>query len=90
MSNVIRFLESLGSDAGRCLSPSDYAATVALLDIDEAQQQALLDRDPAQIGELLGGRPAVLFAIFAPDEDEKEEEPDSEVPESEVRQKSNF
>ena len=88
MSNVIRFLESLGSNPSNCLSPADYAATVALLDVDKAQQDALLQRDFVQLGELLGSRPTVLFAIYAPDEDETEEEPDSEEPESEVRLKS--
>lgn len=65
MSDVIRFLDSMGSQS---LSPVQYAATVAALDIDASQRQALLDRDPAALSELLGGRDQMRCFILVPDE----------------------
>ena len=65
MSNAIRFLETLGRTP---LSRAEYAASVALLDIDDAQRGALLRRDPAALSDLLGGRRKLMFAILAPEE----------------------
>lgn len=76
MSDVIRFLESMGSDASGGLSPFDYAASVAQLDIDPAQQRALLERDHVSLGNLLGGRIEIRCSIFAPDEDEERRDND--------------
>ncbi len=88
MSNVIRFLESMGNDSSFArLSPAEYAATVALLDVGDSQQRALLDRNHVALNDLLGGRHKVLFAVFAPDDDEKKDderrendEPERETP----------
>lgn len=88
MSNVIRFLESMGNDSSFArLSPAEYAATVALLDVGDTEQQALLDRNHVALNDLLGGRHKILCSIFAPDDDEKKddehrenEEPDQETP----------
>jgi len=45
MSNVIQFLEALGSNPALArLSVADYEAVVASLDAEGAQRQALLDR----------------------------------------------
>jgi hypothetical protein len=66
MTSAIGFLEQAGRNG---LSPAQYAAGVALLDIDARQRQALLNRDAATLNELLGGRRRLLFAILAPDED---------------------
>jgi hypothetical protein len=66
MSNIIRFLESMGS---KPISPGDYAATVAALEMGDPQRKALLDRDQDALNELLDGRRQLRCAIFAADED---------------------
>jgi hypothetical protein len=66
MSNIIRFLETMGS---KPISPADYAATVAALEIGAPQRKALLDRDQDALNELLDGRRQLRCAIFAADED---------------------
>lgn len=65
MSNVIQFLEALGSNPSMTrLSAGDYAATVAALDADEAQRQALIARDHAALNDLLGGREKMACMIW--------------------------
>jgi hypothetical protein len=66
MSNVIRFLETMGR---KPISPADFAATVAALEIEAPQRKALLDRDQGALNELLDGRRQLRCAIFAADED---------------------
>jgi hypothetical protein len=66
MSNIIRFLETMGR---KPISPDDYAATVAALEVDAPQRKALLDRDQDALNELLDGRRQLKCAIFAADED---------------------
>jgi hypothetical protein len=66
MSNIIRFLETMGS---KPMSPVDYAATVAALEVGAPQRKALLDRDQDALNELLDGRRQLKCAIFAADED---------------------
>ncbi len=79
MSNAIQFLEAMGSNAslGR-LSAAGYAAAVARLDADEAQQQALLDRNPAVLNELLDGRTQMMFMVNSPSPDDHEAFPDDD------------
>ena len=67
MSNIIRFLETMGS---KPISAADYAATVAALEVGAPQRKALLDRDQDALNELLGGRKKLLFAILAADEEQ--------------------
>lgn len=79
MSNVIRFLESLGARAnGGQVSAADYAAIVATLEgIEGSHRQALLDRDVSALSELLDGRAKMFCMIIAPDsEEEQREAPD--------------
>ena len=66
MSNIIRFLETMGR---KPISPADFAATVAALEIEAPQRKALLDRDQGALNELLDGRRQLRCAIFAADED---------------------
>lgn len=70
MSNVIQFLEALGSNPALTrLSAADYEAVVASLDADGAQQQALLHRDHVAINGLLGGRAERMMLMqWAPEE----------------------
>jgi len=68
MSNVIRFLETMGSTP---MSASEYAASVAALGrhVDPEQRRALLDRDHAALNDLLSGRATMRCAVFAGDDD---------------------
>ena len=91
MSNVIQFLESMGRNPGITrLSAADYAATVALLDIGDAERQSLLSCDQSSINDLLGGRVKMFHTIFPAEEEEQKdddqrehEEPIETPPESE-------
>lgn len=75
MLNTIRFLESMGANG---VSPADYAATVAALDVDQAEKVALLQRDDAALSDLLGGRQKMFFAVLAPEEAPFREDPPAE------------
>jgi hypothetical protein len=66
MSNVIRFLETAGR---KPLSPAEYAASVAALDVAADQKKALLDGNQHALNELLDGRKQLRCAIFASEED---------------------
>lgn len=86
MSNVIQFLESMGS---KTLSAAEYAATVAGLEVGDAERKALHGRDYGALNDLLGGRMKVFFGVFAPneepipdDEQPMEDQPDNEPSES--------
>lgn len=70
MSNVIQFLEALGSNPALTrLSVADYEAVVASLDAEGAQRQALLDRDQVALNGLLGGRAErMMLSQYAPEE----------------------
>lgn len=85
MSNVIRFLESLGASAcGGQISAADYAATVVALEGVEAEhRQALLDRNVSALSELLDGRSKMFCMIIAPDGAEEQGVPDQSDEESE-------
>ena len=65
MSNVIRFLEAVGS---KPLSAADYVAGVSLLDIDEDQKKALRERDYDALSQSLRGRHVVRCLIFGGEE----------------------
>lgn len=65
MSNVIQFLEALGSNpAMNRMSPGDYASSVAALDADDSQRQALMNRDHATLNDLLGGREGMRCIVW--------------------------
>jgi hypothetical protein len=66
MSNVIRFLEAVGS---RPLSAAEYVANVNALDAGFPQKQALLRHDGEALEDLLVARKKVYCAVFAADED---------------------
>jgi hypothetical protein len=59
-------------------SAAEYAAAVALLDADPAQQQALLDRNPSALNELLDGRSRMMFMVTTPSPDDHEAIPDDD------------
>lgn len=75
MPNAIQFLETLGrSPASAHVLAGGYAASVAALDVDEAQRDALLGRDARALNGLLEGRDSMLCVVCTPDESESESE----------------
>ncbi len=85
MSNVIQFLESMGSNAAMArMSVADYQAAVAALDVDDQQRESLLVRDHIALGRTLGARNALLCLICTPyDDEEKQSPPDRDDREEE-------
>lgn len=81
MSKIIEFLEVAGSNPQ--LSAADYAASIAMLQINAEQKQALLDRDHLALSELLKGRAQMCCHISLPSRDEPEPMQDDEIPETE-------
>ena len=78
MSNVIRFLETLGGQSQVAAGSIDLPSMIASLDIDANQRQALLDRNHAALSDLLGGRRILRCSVFSPDEEPAQ--PDGDVP----------
>ena len=72
MSNVIRFLEAMGSSSNHFI---DYEAAVAAIQVDESHRLALLQRDHAALNDMLGGRTKMFFGVLAPHEEPFEDEP---------------
>jgi hypothetical protein len=73
MSNMVRFLETLGSNPALTkLSAAEFEAMVANLDVDDAQRQALVARDGAALNDMLGGRERMLCVIWPADEPVRE------------------
>lgn len=62
MSNVIRFLEAMGS---RAMTPAEYEDGVRRLDDESTVKQALLQRDQVALGDLLGARPGMCCMVLA-------------------------
>lgn len=95
MSNVIAFLETLGTDARKSkLADGDYAAAVDALGLDDAPRQALLDRDAQALNGLLGGRLQMMCILFPADGDDNKpddgqegegEQPVEDDPEPSIR-----
>ena len=80
MSEVIRFLESIGSTPQGVVGSDAFNAMVESLDIDADQRRALRDRDQDALSRLLGGRRILRCSVFSPDEEEVPAEPDGDVP----------
>lgn len=80
MTDVIGFLESLGS-MSQGMSAEAYAAAVAALDVEQDQREALVSGDVVVLSERLGGRTAMMCMIWAPDQEparEDEGQPDGD------------
>lgn len=75
MSNVIRFLETLGGQPP--MSAADYTAAVEGLSVDADVREALKGADASALARLLDGRAAMFCMIVAP-EDEEPHEPNPE------------
>jgi hypothetical protein len=78
MSNVIRFLETMGQDAAlRHAIQNDLELALTRAQIDPQLQAAILGNDRAQLEALLGAKANVCCMVFPAkeDEDDEEEEP---------------
>lgn len=85
MSNVIRFLESMGASAAMSrMTAADYEAAIAMLDAEEPSREALRLRDRTKLIEILNGRPMMVCGIVAPEEQpdrpESPQSPDEDRP----------
>jgi hypothetical protein len=65
MSNVIRFLETLGQNPA--VSAAAYSAAVSVLDVDAGQKRALLLRDADKLNNMLQGRAVMRCMVATPD-----------------------
>jgi hypothetical protein len=89
MSNVIRFLESMGANAAMArMSIADYEAAVAALNTDEDQRDSLRRGDANTLGDQLNRRDTLLCLIFSPSEEEERKAPDQEDESSEEEPKA--
>lgn len=77
MSDVIRFLESLGRNP-LPLSEAEFTAAVENAALSPETKRALLLRDIEALNREVGGRGFMLCLIYQPDNDEQpgREEPD--------------
>ena len=73
MSNVIRFLETLGREPAA--TPEAYARAVQALDVAPQIRDALLRRDRAALDALLGARHNVMIILVPAEDDEPADEP---------------
>jgi hypothetical protein len=77
MSEVIRFLESMGRNPA--ITAGEFAANVAALAADDAQKEALLLRDATSLNDLLGGRAGqMMMSQYAPLEEPQRRDDDQE------------
>ncbi|HEY9144330.1 MAG TPA: hypothetical protein VIM90_09880 [Arenimonas sp.] len=90
MSDLIQFLEHMGSDARLShLNETDYLAAVEAASLDDAPKQALRSRDAGMLNELAGGRLQMMCILFPAegddnkqDESEESDQPDDDTKES--------
>ena len=86
MSNVIEFLERMGSDAGwRGGQVSDVELAIADSTLAPAIKAALLARDSESLRVLIDGASNLCCLVHNPDDDEDEEEEEEHDEEEEVR-----
>lgn len=77
MSNVVRFLDSLGRQPR--LNAGAYAAAVAQVDTGEAQRNALLAADIDALAASLNARATMCCAVFEPSR-QPDRDPDADSP----------
>ena len=79
MSNVIEFLERLGSNPTLAHGENaGYEAEVAALAVDDEVRQVLMSRDSGALGDLLGGRPQMLCMLFPAEGDDNKKDSEDE------------
>lgn len=81
MSNVIRFLETMGANAAAArLAANDFSGAVASLELNDQEKKALLGCDDSKLKSLLDTRHTMFCMIFSPEEEApKTPEPDGGV-----------
>lgn len=85
MSNVIRFLESLGRDTGAgALESPDFASRIASLDVEPQLREAMLAGDVATVAQRVGAR-ASMMIFLAPTEPDNDKPDEEDAPDSELR-----
>lgn len=79
MSTVIRFLETMGGNAlvARA-STEEYLSIISTLGGDTDCRDALAEKDAIRLGDLLNGRHKMMCIVFAPDDDQKTDNPEQE------------
>lgn len=79
MSNVIRFLERIGSEArwGE-VTRDEMELALAQTQVEDPHRSAILDKDIAQLQALLQQKPLISFIM--PGEEEEDEEEESDQP----------
>lgn len=79
VSNVIQFLESMGSNALMArMTMAEYEVAIAGLEVGDEQRMALGMRDQIAVGLSLDVRPSMLCFVFAPDQEENAPSPEEE------------
>jgi len=89
MSNVIQFLEAMGSNSAMArMGAAEYEAALATLDAEDDVRDAMALRDHPKLNELLKGRPIMFCMVAAPQDEEpgREESPNEEEDENERKQ----
>lgn len=72
MSNVVQFLEMMGSNAAAArMTGIDFERAIQMLDADECAKSALLHRDEVKLSEALNGRSVMYCLICAPDDEDQ-------------------
>jgi hypothetical protein len=85
MSNVIRFLESMGANAAMArMSISDYEAAVFALAADQSQKSSLLECDVKKLKDAVNGRDTLFCLVLSPSEHEEEQVPEKKDEEEEI------
>jgi hypothetical protein len=79
MSEVIRLLETMGRNPA--VSAAEYAASVALLELEPSQRQPFLDRDPVSLGDLVGARVQMMCLILPAEDEPSQGDEGEEAPE---------
>lgn len=79
VSNVIQFLESMGSNALMArMTMAEYELAIEGLEVADEQRIALSKRDQKAVGLSLDVRPSMLCFVFAPDQEENAPSPEEE------------
>ncbi|MCF7221792.1 hypothetical protein [Marilutibacter chinensis] len=76
MSNVVKFLETLGQNL-EIVSDADFMDAVAAAPVDGDVRQALATRDPARLNMAVGHTCTVL-SLLVPAEEEPQQEEETE------------
>ena len=80
MSNVIDFLEKWWQDAQlRHATSADLEQALLRAGIEPAERAAILGADRCTLESLLGARNRIVCAVWAPQEEEDEQEPKLKV-----------